>query len=387
MSFRILIACLKNWDSCAEIPFLLNEAGCKVDVFCSSKSWLISNNYFNHWYESPEHLDEYRNQLIKLVKNEDFDWVILADDALIRYMNEVVESDMFAKIMPIQDIGQRSMLSSKKGFSEFCRNNGIDTPGFVIYNGREDLKAIKETLNFPVINKLDFSWGGADMSISHTFEELEANLHRIPPNENVLIQEFIEGEEICVESLFYNSELMTYFTSIALQYSTTRFSFTTKRRYFNDTKLEQILRKIGKSARINSFVNISFIHDKKSNKYFLIEADTRPNSWMAYSRFVGKHHFTQAVKNIIRGNIINNFKGMDMKETNIEVSLFYKQLWTALWQKDLKTLFNWLFNFRGNWKYIPLYDKKLMRRIINEIWDKIFLYSLKKKLRFKLNDD
>jgi hypothetical protein len=387
MSFRILIACLKNWDSCAEIPFLLSESGCKVDVFCSSRSWLISNNYFNHWYESPEDLDEYRNQLIKLVNNEEFDWVILADDALIRYMNEVVESDMFAKIMPIQDISQRNMLSSKKGFSEFCIKKGIDTPGYVVYNGKEDLLAIKETLKFPVINKQDFSWGGADMFISHTFQEFEANLHKIPLNENVLIQEFIEGEEICVDSLFYKGELMAYFTSIALQYSTTRFTFTTRRRYFNDTKLEQILRKIGKSARINSFVNIRFIHDKKSNKYFLIEADPRPNSWMAYSRFLGNQHFSKAVNNLAVGNIIDSFKGMGMKETNIEVSLFYKQLWTALWQKDLKTLFRWLFNFRGNWKYIPSYDKKLMRRIINEIWDKIFLYSLKKKLRFRLNDN
>ena len=378
MAFKVLIACLKNWDACAETPFLLNKAGCTVDVFCSSRSWLISNNYYNHWHESPEDLDAFRNELIDLVKKNHFDWVILADDALIGYMNEVVEPDMFAKIMPIQDIGQRNMLSSKKGFSEFCRNNGIDTPGFVIYNGRDDLKAIKETLNFPVINKLDFSWGGTDMFISTTFEEFETNLHKIPENEDVLIQEYIDGEEIHVEALFYQGELMAYFTANILQFSTTKFSYTTKKKYFNDTQLEPILRKTGSTLKMNSFGNICFLHDKERKKYFLIEVDPRPNSWMPYSRFVGENHFIHAVGNIVNGHIQNSFKGMGMKHNKVEVGLFYKDIRRTLWQKDFKSLIQWLFNIRGYGKYIPIYDKVLMKRILNEVWDEVFMFYIRR---------
>lgn len=378
MAFKVLIACLKNWDACAETPFLLNEAGCTVDVFCSSKSWLISNNYYNHWYESPEDLDDYRSSLIKLVKNKHFDWVILADDALIGYMNEVIEPEMFDKIMPIQEISQRNMLSSKKGFSEFCKNNGIDTPGYVIYNGKEDLLAIKETLKFPVINKLDFSWGGTDMFISHTFEEFEANLHKIPINENVLIQEYIEGEEIHVEALFYQGELMTYFTANILQFSTTKFSYTTKKIYFNDTQLEPILRKAGAALKMNSFGNICFLYDKERKKYFLIEIDPRPNSWMPYSRFVGENNFILAVSNIVNGRIHSSFKGMRLKRDTVEVGLFYKDIRRTLWQKDFKSLIQWLFNIRGYGKYIPLYDKVLMKRILKEVWDEVFMFYIRR---------
>lgn len=378
MAFKVLIACLKNWDACAETPFLLKEAGCTVDVFCSSKSWLISNNYYNHWYESPEDLDDYRSSLIKLVKNKHFDWVILADDALIGYMNEVIEPEMFAKIMPIQEISQRNMLSSKKGFSEFCKNNGIDTPGYVIYNGKEDLLAIKETLKFPVINKLDFSWGGTDMFISHTFEEFEANLHKIPINENVLIQEYIEGEEIHVEALFYQGELMTYFTANILQFSTTKFSYTTKKIYFNDTQLEPILRKAGAALKMNSFGNICFLYDKERKKYFLIEIDPRPNSWMPYSRFVGENDFIQAVSNIVNGRIHSSFEGMRLKRNTVEVGLFYKDIRRTLWQKDFKSLIQWLFNIRGYGKYIPLYDKVLMKRILKEVWDEVFMFYIRR---------
>jgi hypothetical protein len=285
---------------------------------------------------------------------------------------------MFAKIMPIQDIGQRNMLSSKKGFSEFCRNNGIDTPGFVIYNGRDDLKAIKETLNFPVINKLDFSWGGTDMFISTTFEEFETNLHKIPENEDVLIQEYIDGEEIHVEALFYQGELMAYFTANILQFSTTKFSYTTKKKYFNDTQLEPILRKTGSTLKMNSFGNICFLHDKERKKYFLIEVDPRPNSWMPYSRFVGENHFIHAVRNIVNGHIQNSFKGMGMKHSKVEVGLFYKDIRRTLWQKDFKSLIQWLFNIRGYGKYIPIYDKVLMKRILNEVWDEVFMFYIRR---------
>ena len=33
--FSVLLACYANWDSCAEVPYLLKMAGCNVDVYCS----------------------------------------------------------------------------------------------------------------------------------------------------------------------------------------------------------------------------------------------------------------------------------------------------------------------------------------------------------------
>jgi hypothetical protein len=378
MAFKVLIACLKNWDACAETPFLLKEAGCTIDVFCSGKSWLISNSHYNHWYESPDDLNQYRIELAEVVRQNAYDWVILADDALIRYMNEFVEEHNFEAIMPIQQISNREMLSSKKGFSTFCKKYDIDTPGFVIYNGKTDLPIVQETLKFPVINKLDFSWGGTDMFISNTYEEFISNLHKIPENQDVLIQEYINGEEIHVEALFYRGELMAYFTANILQFSTTKFSYTTKKLYFNNTDLEPVLRKTGAALKMNSFGNICFLHDKERKKYFLIEVDPRPNSWMPYSRYIGENHFIRAVENIVSGNIEGSFQGMKLKQEKIEVGLFYKDIRRTLWQKDIKSLMQWIFNIKGYWKYIPLYDKVLMKRILKEVWDEVFMFYIRK---------
>jgi hypothetical protein len=378
MAFKVLIACLKNWDACAEIPFLLNKAGCTVDVFCSSRSWLISNNYYNHWHESPEDLDAFRNTLIDLVKKNHFDWVILADDALIGYMNEVVEPDMFAKIMPIQEIGQRNMLSSKKGFSEFCRNNGIDTPGFVIYNGRDDLKAIKETLNFPVINKLDFSWGGTDMFISHTFEEFEANLHKIPENERVLIQEYIDGEEIRTDSLFFNGVLVNYFRGRILSNSQNSFSYSTRRVYENDTEFKDNLIEVGAKLGLHGFINITYIFDRTRNIKYLIEVDPRPNSWMVLSRFLSTDDFIAGTKRIVSGKYISGYQGGNLNKDNIELALFYKDIRRVLWKKDFKGLMRWTLNLKCYWKFIPFYDSILLKRILKAVWDEVFMFYIRR---------
>ncbi len=378
MSFKVLVACYSNWDSCAEVPFMLKKGGCTVDVFCSNKSWLISNKYYDNRIESPVELVHYRKVLIDLVDKNKYDWVILADDGLIGYMNEVVQIEHFSKIMPIQDISKRKMLSSKKGFSEICQENKIDTPGFIIYNNKQDLELISNSLTFPVINKLDFSWGGTDMFISHTMEEFESNLHKIPENKNVIIQEYIKGEEIRVDALFYKGEMMAYFSSNVLQVSANEFSYSTQRSYYENKDIDPLLRKIGKTLKLNSFVNICFRYDILKSIYYLIEVDPRPNSWMPYSRFIGRYHFIKAIEKIVSGQLENSFNSMEILKERVEVALFYKDLHRILWQKDMKSIMIWLLNLKGYWKFIPIYDLNLSKRIVNELWNQIIMYYVRK---------
>jgi len=100
------------------------------------------------------------------------------------------------------------LLSSKVGLSKFCFSNNIDSPNFRIYNNQDDLNSIKNNLNFPVINKTDFGHGGEHMTISNSFEDFQINLSKIQQNNNTLIQEYLKGEEIQVEALFFEGYLV-----------------------------------------------------------------------------------------------------------------------------------------------------------------------------------
>ncbi len=374
--FRVLVACYGKWDTCSELPYILKKGGCTVDIFCAPDSWLLANSYYDNWIDAGIGDLIYKERLVDLVANVKYDWVVLGDDLLINFMNkQIVEKELFLKLLPLIKIENRQMLSSKIGLSNFCIANQIDTPGFLIYNSKDDLEKIQLQLNFPIVNKLDFSFGGTDMFISRSFEEFQLRLHEIPENNYVLIQEFIEGEEIPVEALFYKGELVTYFSANVLQYSTTSFSYTTRRKYYNNEALRPILINLGKILGLNGFANMLYIYHSKTNKYYLIEVDPRPNSWMASSKQLSKNDFSAGVKRIVNGDYLNGYQGMNLKKPEIELALFYKDFRRALWNKDTKAIARWVFNLNRYWRLLPFYDMKLSKRIFTEIWNQIIVYK------------
>lgn len=261
--YKVLVACYANWETLAELPYVLKKGGCHVEIYCSPKSWLLSNRYYDKWIESHEELDVYREELLKTVQSNKYDWVILGDDLIIKYMNEVVPDELFNIVMPIRKIESRYILGSKEGLSVFCKENNIDTPNFTMYNTESDKQKIIDNLKFPVIHKLDFSWGGTDMFISNDKDELEENINKIPLGKNVLFQEYIKGEEIQVEALFKDGTLINYTSSNILEFSKSEFSYTTRRTYYENKKIKPLLALLGEKLMLNGFANICYIHQKK----------------------------------------------------------------------------------------------------------------------------
>jgi len=378
--FKVLIACYTNWDTSSEIPFVLKKSGVDVvDIFSGPKSWLLSNSYFDNWIEADVDKKMYTKKLMDLVQKCDYQWVIMADDELIKIMNEEeMDESLFKKMMPINKILNRYMLSSKIGFSNFCESTGILTPKYVIYNQTEDLELIKSKLIFPIVNKRDFSSSGTDMFVSESLNEFEADMNQIPINQNVLIQEYIVGTEIHVEGLFYDGILVTYTCAHIVQTFSTKFSFTTRKSYFNDSNLTPLLSFLGKKLGLNSFCNIAYIYKEETNQYYLFEVDPRPNSWVAYSRFITVNSFFNGVKRIINGEYINGYEETPIFKHEVEVALLFKDLRRCFWNKDFKGLLRWAFNIHGYWRFLPFYDLKLTKRIITSIWNEIFAPKLNK---------
>ncbi|MEI8073346.1 MAG: hypothetical protein WCH78_01255 [Bacteroidota bacterium] len=378
--FKVLIACYTEWDTTSEVPFILKKGGCSiVDAYCSPNSWLLSNSYIDNWIRSEKEEKIFINKLIQTVTNGDYQWVLLADDSLIKIMNEEeLDESIFKKLMPINKIENRYMLSSKIGFSQFCVSAGFLSPKFINYNKPEDLELIKANFTFPIVNKRDFSSAGTDMFVSETLAEFEKDLHLIPLDQNVLVQEYIIGTEIHVEALFFDGILVTYTNGLILQTFSTQFSFTTRRKYFKDENLTPILKEIGKKLGLNSFCNIAFIHKKETNQYYLFEVDPRPTSWLALSRFVTPNNFFVGVERIVSGKYKEGYTETAYYKNEMEAALFFKDMRRILWHKDIKGLMRWIFNIKGYWRFLPFYDWKLTRRIFVSIWKEIFRPKIKR---------
>ena len=83
--FKVLLVCYNNWDTSAEVPYILKKGGSEVHVYCSSKSWLLANSFYDKWIpcDGPD-LKCYIDSLINLVQTENYNWVMLCDDSIIK---------------------------------------------------------------------------------------------------------------------------------------------------------------------------------------------------------------------------------------------------------------------------------------------------------------
>ncbi len=369
---KVLIACLENWDSLQEIPFIVNKGGCVVDVYCSKNSWLISNSFYHHWIECSNDVEEYVKGLSNLAQNTDspYDWIIPADEKLLNILNEhIVEEALFYKLLPLTKIENREILASKAGLSQLCEKNGIISPKYIVFNHSTSLDIASFQLKYPVLLKQDLSWGGGGILFCESASEMILNLEKTNKAYDTIIQEYISGKDIGVEALYRNGELVEYNAGEVKTYFESQFTFTTKRDYFNSNRLVAELRNIGKHIGVHGFASIQFIYHPKEDTYYLLEVDIRPNFWLASGRFTG-HDFSKAVTRFFTpGPLPENVIFADENKVT-EVAIFYRDIIRVLKRKDIKGLFQWLFNMNGYWKFIPTYDKILFRRVRKELWIK-----------------
>ena len=388
---KILLASVVDWDSLGELPALFKSGGClQVDVLCVKNAWLTSNRYFDNWIEIKSGTDEVPEQIIQLVqdKTKNYDRIILLDDLIIRLMNESIKSEeLFKKILPLTKIENREMLSSKAGFSKVCERNNILSPRYILYSCSIDFNNNLERMNYPLLLKQDLSWSGAGIQFCYDKNSLKEGLTKIAVKENLVVQEYIAGEDIGVEALFHKGQLITYNVAKILDYFETKFTYTTRRIYFRNQEVEELLTTLGKLVGLHGFASISYIYESNQHKYYLIEVDTRLNNWMPLSHFTG-HGFPEGINRIIKAgdNPVEIFadKPEDLSK-EMEIALFYRDLRRCWKKKDLKGVMRWVFNYKGYWRFIPLYDGLILRKILSAIKED-FIKLVKNINLYRLSD-
>jgi len=362
-----------------EMPALLASGGCTVDVFCTEDSWVLQNKFYDKSIVAAQDATLFSDKLLAYVSanGDAYDWIIPADDIIIRILNEKITSEkMFYKIMPLSKIENRAVLGSKAGFSNLCQKYNIATPRYLVYNNDVSASDIVEKVGFPLMMKMDKSEGGFGIYICRNVDELLENFAKITDTENLVFQQFIEGYEVNTELLAKNGELIQYNYSKRLK-TIGRFGVSTQRTYCLNNDLDQELQYICKALGISGFGNVVFMYSVPEQRYYLIEVDARPNSWMYYGQYTG-NDFAIGIKKLIAGDLtFTPPVGKDRQERF--VALYKKDVYRCLVEKDAKELAKWAFNVDGRWKYVPTYDKMTLRSV-NKFLIGTFKVFLKQKI-------
>ena len=372
MKTVLLTSVSSFFDTPAEIPFMFKQAGCTVDVFCGKNSWLLSNSYYDNWLDAPKDKDSYCDKLIAIVQSTTkcYDWVIMMDDETVKLLNERInDAALFIKLMPINKIENRELLSSKLGLSLLCNKYNITTPRFVNYTIDTDISTIGQDLDFPILLKEDFSFSGLGIQYCENEKALLSCLAKVNNTTNLVLQEFITGEDVGLEALFCKGNLVMYNAAEILTYMENKFSFTTRRLYYQNEKLTTLLQQLGTSLGLNGFASIQYLYLQQRDTYYLVEVDCRINMWMPYSRFAAQN-FSDGIRQYLAND--GQIVAAPASTKKFEITIFDRDIRRCIKQKDIKGIFQWVINYKGYWRFLPFYDKKFAKRVFSKIFKDLF---------------
>lgn len=198
-------------------------------------------------------------------------------------MREVAESDipleLKLKILPVRNENYLDMIGSKIGQYEKMSALGIPYPHSQSLNSKVELVSSELTIQGKILAKGDSSGGGAQVRMfESTSKDKLALLSDVwfP----VLLQQFVPAKHIGVEAYFRNGELVQWFYAII---DSDRYLFgpSMGRTYLVPESLDFLehLEKIGKSADLDGFVNVSLLVNPDTGSHEFFEFDARPNIW------------------------------------------------------------------------------------------------------------
>lgn len=266
---------------------LLIRTGFTVDVI-STHSRFKRSSAVRHYFSAEEN-----DALLKIASEKakkHYTLVVTADDPTLgRLLNSDLSIDEKLALLPVTSKEHFAHIFSKIGLSRSLRENGILTPEFRVANDRHELETSARELGYPLLIKLDSSSGGTGIFESSSDGDLGKAIERVKAFP-VLVQKKIQGIEVSMEAFYQDGKLIHFACSTQEKYKY-RFGPTVVRQYVQLSSLEQKvfddLRLLGRALGAHGFVNISSIRSDLDGALYFIEADMRPNLWVAHSRYFG----------------------------------------------------------------------------------------------------
>lgn len=309
---RVLLV-THRWSTLTEMPHLLKQADCQVDVLCPAGNWAIRNGYYDRWIDAGDSLDSLLGKLVNLARAPDYRYIMIGDDPILWAIYRRRITSLW-HLLPVGDEAALPVLH-KIGLAEHCRRHGIPSPDFMRVDGPADIGRALVTLGLPLILKENYSNGGEGVRFFRDASACRAFVATYDFQEPLLAQRAITGRHVDVEALFKHGRLLQYVCAEILE---DNHGPSTKRRYFpNDARIGQIVARIGETAGLHGFANISLMQDGGSQAYLLFEADPRPNKWVPYARWFGRD-FASAFRIFLEDDLAADQACLPADDTPVE---------------------------------------------------------------------
>ena len=277
-------------DLLGRLPETLGGPGVEIVVVGPPDSYLRHSAWVNrylgltppsrgaNWYDTVLH------NAATLVALEG-DWYFVGSDGLAM---AIARSDLPVatkiRLLPTRSETAFEMMGSKVGFSQAMTAIGLTEPRTVVVQDPSELERAMQQVGLPAMIKGDQGGGGS--SVKRVSRGTSA---RVPDSWfPLVVQEFVPGPSISVETLFVAGELRGWLYSKALAVAG-EHGPSSIRRFMNPPAADFLgaLMALGHYAQLDGFFNCSLIWNPASASHTLFEVDPRPNAWFQFGPTLG----------------------------------------------------------------------------------------------------
>ncbi len=302
---RVLVIATNEWPSIGQLVLALIKVGFEIAVVCPSGSPVKNIRNLNARYK-------YRTwQSLTSIRGAIADWapffLVCNDDVAVRELHRIhsqasIETDSpenagLIELIELSLGDPRSFATSrsKSRLMSVAQALKIPCPPTIIVNSHEDIDRQLGRVAYPVLIKLDESWGGRGVRLAHNQREL---LHavlelsfphnwpksikrlaaraiqylpdcwRLPLPQNISIQSYVLGRPANRAVVCWQGKLLAGISVEAVE-TGSQFGPTTLAKILDHGELAEAAEKIVANQKLSGFLGFDFMLDHANRAWFL----------------------------------------------------------------------------------------------------------------------
>lgn len=222
-----------------------------------------------------------------------------SDEEWIHNINKEVRKHNIDVIMPIFEIGIKTLIANKKHIedisklgllpalmsfdtainkgelAQFLQVNKISGPKSILVSSNKDLSQI-DKLNFPVIIKPTEGFGGGQgIIVFQTLESLKNHFLQNGFNYKNIIQEYIVGYDIDCSVLCRDGKILAFTIQKGNMVGKNQFSPQFGLSFTYEEELYKLVKKLMQTLNWNGVAHIDMRYDENTKEFRVIEINTR----------------------------------------------------------------------------------------------------------------
>jgi len=232
---------------------------------------------------------QYAAKLLQELETGTYDYYFPSYEEIIlmsRYRDRIFAATKTAML----DTATLMRLHSKVQLADLARKLGIDTPEIQVPRSLDEAKELVETIDLPIVVKMQQTSGAAGLRIVHDRKQLEkqyfevVRVNSLKENNLPMLQQLVDGPTTCTLELCNRGEVIGEVMYRGLRTMPRTGGTTMLRESMSDPACSEAAAEIVRHLDFHGLCGFDFVMDRATGRPYLVDGNCRitPAITMAY---------------------------------------------------------------------------------------------------------